>query len=248
MEEELRETLKPLYAELLPLISTEHKVCPFCLQWGHDFPKGKNTGILFVGKATNDWGSDSRDIEVIFGNAPERKFAKEDQMVWVENRMTLSYVKLNGGYNARRSAFWRLIKNLTQSIYKNDPWYSKIAWSNLYKVNPRGGNPNAKLKSDQIVVCKKILSKEIEVLSPKFVVFLTSDWESEFIKNLNHNEEIKWIYSKKWGIKDDETKVFQINGTYFICSKHPQGKNEYNHLKAIIDIIDKYSTSFANET
>lgn len=233
MKEEIRSALKPLYAEMLSGIKTQKDVCTFCLQWGADFPVENNTGILFVGKATNGWVTTSRDTEMLFGNTGDRIFARHDQMKWVHN------LEGDAKYNTKSSAFWRVIKNVSGAVYQNESWYSKVAWSNLYKVAAEIGNPGSDLKTQQFEMCKKILMKEIELLSPKFVVFLTSGWETGFIKYLNDNNDCKWLESQKWGNKY-ETKVCKVNETYLISSKHPQGKNEDQHAKAILSIINSY--------
>lgn len=237
MKEELRESLKPLYTELLQKITTSEDTYSFCMQWGANFPKEKNTGILFVGKATNGWMSNSKDMELIFGNNKDRIFARHDQMKWVQNHFDdPNYKKGQKDYNARNSAFWRVIRSVTKKVHPLENWYSKVAWSNLYKVSFEEGNPDGKLKAEQDLLCKQILAKEIEILSPRFVVFLTSNWEWSFVKHLNGGREHKWISSHQWA-GEYESKVCEVNGIVFICSVHPQGKNEYDHAKAIIEII-----------
>jgi uracil-DNA glycosylase len=232
MKEEISTALKPMYSEMLSGIKTKKGVCTFCLQWGEDFPFGQHTGILYVGKATNGWVTTSRDCEMLFGNTGDRIFARHDQMKWVHN--------LEGDvkYNTKSSAFWRVIKTVSKTVYKNEPWYSKVAWSNLFKIAHETGNPNSALKKEQYELCKRILMKEIELLSPKFVVFLTSGRETGFVKYLSGNNDCQWIDTQKWGGKY-ETKACKVNDTYLICSQHPQGKNEHTHAKAIVDIIKK---------
>lgn len=102
------------------------------------------------------------------------------------------------------------------------------------------------MKKEQVEVCKKILQEEIRILSPRFVVFLTSGWENIFIKHLSKDLESKWDKPRKWGSKY-ETKVCTVSDTVYICSPHPQGKNEYHHFKAITDIIKTKMLSEANE-
>jgi hypothetical protein len=125
MEDLLRLTLKPLYQELLSKLTSKNKLYTFCLQWGANFPQEKNTGILFIGKATNGWVTYTRDVEILFGDMRQRMFARSDQMEWVHN------LERDKKYNTRNSAFWRVIKKISQSVYGSDGWYSHIAWSNL---------------------------------------------------------------------------------------------------------------------
>lgn len=216
----------PLYEQLLK--TAKPNDCAFCVQWGENFPDEKNTGILFVGKAVNGWVTNKKEIEILFGNGKKRIFDREDQIKWVDSEKS---------YNARKSAFWRVVKAISQ---KQNVWSDKIAWSNLYKISPfEGGNPSATLKEEQLKLCREILKTEIEILSPKFVVMLVSDWKHDFLRYLNNNQPTKSICKKTWD-KNYETKVYKINGTFFITSLHPQGKKEDLHVNTIVEFLKKY--------
>ena len=172
MKESLKEKLYPLYNSLLETTISEKEIYTFCMQWGNQFPLEEKSGILFVGKATNGWITNSKNIEILFGETENRIFARDDQMKWVgklENSIK--------GYNTRKSAFWRIIKNVSEYKYGKSEWHNKIAWSNLYKLSFEKGNPDAKLKKSQLENCKKILETEIEILKPKYIVFITSKWD-----------------------------------------------------------------------
>lgn len=204
----------------------------FCMQWGRNFPESEHAGILFVGRATNGWITDEEDIDVLFGNTADRIFNRDDQMQWVENSEGN-----NNGYNSRRSAFWRVIKRVSEYYYPED-WSSYIAWSNVCKVAPfNGGNPNNELYYAQLETCLKILEIEIEQLSPRIIVFLTGEnWVQDFLSYLNHENYDQAIECKSWG--EYKSTAYLIKNTIMICSEHPQGKNENLHSKAIIDIIN----------
>lgn len=229
MEEKLRSVLKPIYADLLSAITPPKDVVTFCMQWGKDFPVEQNTGILFVGKATNGWITKSKDPDILFGTTNQRVFARPDQMKWVHD------AEGGAGYNSKNSAFWRVIKRVSKEMYKHDQWFEKVAWSNLYKVSFQKGNPNQRLKNAQKERCKKILSTEIQILSPRFVVFFTSGWEGVFVKFLIGDVKCNWTDSK-WGTKG-LIKVSTVNGITMICTQHPQGKNETAHVNKIIEVI-----------
>ena len=232
LTEYLKEALKPLYKELLNIVQPTDSDSAFCVQWGKNYPAEKNEGILFIGKAVNGWNK-ANDIDTLFGDGNERTFNEADQMQWVED--------LEGnqdGYNTRRSAFWRLIKNISQTLYPNN-WSSHIAWSNLCKISPlEGGNPNDSLYYKQLASCQKILEKEIEILSPKYVVMLTSGWEKDFLYFLNGNKTTKSVHKEIWG-NGYETNVYRIKDTVFITSPHPQGKDGQAHMEAITLLLNK---------
>lgn len=204
------------------------------MQWGRNFPLQPHCGILFVGKATNGWITDAEDINVLFGTGEDKIFDRFDQMQWVEN-----LENNKSGYNTRRSAFWRVIKKVASNYYPKN-WSSYIAWSNVCKVAPfTGGNPNDPLYYAQLENCQKILQKEIEILSPKFVVFLTgSAWAVDFLRFLNDGQETHSIHTEKWN--KYECKTYLLKDVYCILSVHPQGKKEKEHSNCIIKLINQY--------
>ena len=229
MDENLiKQELFPLYQELLSK-KTFEDICAFCIQWGENFPSAKNEGILFIGKAVNKWISKETDVNILFGDDEKDKiFARDDQIQWVDERR----------YD-KASAFWSVIKKTTQNFYPKEDWYSYVAWSNLWKLAPfKGGNPNVSLRDEQFDTCKKILEKEIEIFSPKFVVMLTSGWETDFLYFLNSSNHpqseltIKW-----WSTYEYETRLYKINDVAYIVSPHPQGKKADPHVEAVSKLI-----------
>lgn len=239
MKEILKEALIPQYKDLLSKINFKDDIYPFCMQWGNEFPKEERSGILFVGKATNGWISKSREIEDIFGESPNRIFGRGDQMRWVSRLESNTE-----GYNTRNSAFWRVIKRISEFKNGNEEWTSKIAWSNLYKLSLIIGNPTEALKKQQEEVCKKILETEISILNPKYVIFLTSGWEHNFVKYLIQDSSKKNFEKIEWGKYN--TKGFLVNDVIYILSSHPQGKNENSHVNAIKEVIKRVEINHGN--
>jgi hypothetical protein len=230
IEDILRTELKPLYQKLLN-DNTFENICSFCVQWGEDFSLDKHTGILFVGKAVNSWINAETDIDVLFGNSNKRIIARNDQMKWVHDLESTNEV-----YNTKKSAFWRVIKQVSSNYFPSK-WYSHVAWSNLCKLAPfEGGNPSDGLYYEQLDSCLKILQKEIEILSPKVVVMLTSGWEEDFLLYLNDSNKPTSEKTIEWN--GYETKLYKIMGLNYIVSLHPQGKNENKHVDAIIELIE----------
>lgn len=236
LKEKLENGLKPLYEELLSgsdVKFDKENETSFVLQWGDKFPVEKNEGILFVGKAVNGWAKKE-------DQSFEKLFARGDQMKWVDDLWNRKEEYATG-----KSAFWRVIKGISSKYNETNPWYSHVAWSNLYKISPNksqgGGNPDKNAKDKQLNLCRKIFKTEIEILSPKYVILLTSGWESKtgFLYYLNGNQHTKHIEEKTWG-KDYKIKVYDINNTIFITTVHPQGKNEKEHIKKIVELLRKY--------
>lgn len=226
---QLETKLKPLYGTLIQNVQhLKGAKSFFSVQWGKNFPIEEQKGILFVGRATNGWVTDSEELEELFGNDEKTAiFNRKDQMQWAEERK---------GYNTQKSAFWRVIRQVAVSCYP-DNWSSFIAWSNLYKVSPyQGGNPDNSLKAAQEKVCCEILKKEIEILSPEFVIFLTGkSWAENFILYLNEHQPTKSIAREEWD--KYVCKLYQINNTYYILSEHPERKKEEEHVKSILSLL-----------
>ncbi|MDL2308370.1 uracil-DNA glycosylase family protein [Bacteroidales bacterium OttesenSCG-928-B11] len=237
LKEKLEQGLRPLYEELfnsLHINFDRETETSFVMQWGENFPANNNEGILFIGKAVNGW---LKKEDQTF----EKLFARGDQMTWIDNLW-----KSKEGYATGRSAFWRVIKGIASKFTNGaDSWHSSIAWSNLYKISPNnakgGGNPDKKRKERQLNLCREILKKEIEILSPKYVILLTSGWESEpgFLWYMNDKQHTHHIEEKTWG-KKEKIRVYKIHDIVFIASVHPQGKNESKHIEAITDLMKKY--------
>jgi hypothetical protein len=146
---------KTLYEELLLNIpkKLKNKLCVFFPQVGKNYFDMEDK-ILFIGKSVNSWVTNELDIEKLFDyKNSERIINRDDEIFWVERND-------NPHYNSNTSAFWRLIKKITIKHFKENDWYNKIAWTNLYKVSPwEGGNPDAFLKKLQSNLCIKILNK-----------------------------------------------------------------------------------------
>jgi hypothetical protein len=227
----LRERILPIYREMFEQNNFDN-ICTFSIQWGEDFPIEKNKGLLFVGKAVNGWVTDDKNVDDLFDkDNADRIFERKDQMKWVN--------ELSGntkGYNTNKSAFWRVI-SLVTNTYHPEKWYSHIAWTNLYKVAPfDGGNPNGRLQNQQKKHCINLLQSEIDTLSPAYVIMLTSGWEWPFIEDFKRRNDFKIIAERKW--KKYKTSLVKIGKVKYIISHHPQGKNELEHKKAIIELIE----------
>jgi hypothetical protein len=224
------EPLKSLYAELLSTIPKDYKeeICTFAAQTGKEYydavPK-----CLFIGKATNSWITNSKDINELFDPKNEDRIINRDnEILWVE-------ANENPNYNTNNSAFWRVIKRCAKKLQGKEDWYNYIAWSNLYKISLwEGGNPDAHLKNIQQDMCVKILNEEIKTLKPDFVIFLTSGWEAFYLESIGmdyrKNREISW--------GDNKTYYQTKAGICYVQSRHPQAKEEDTHVEAIVEIVN----------
>ena len=204
----------------------------FFLQWGELYGKTDKLKVLFVGKAMNGWVSKNESVDDLFNEEnPCRIFNRDDQIKWVED---LAGAK--SGYNTRKSQFWGLIREFSKELFGVE-WYKYIAWTNLYKISPGEGNPYSELKRVQLGTCTELLKREIEILKPSHVIFLTSGWENVFFNSLGISD-LKWEY-ELWSRYESRYAI--SNGVTYICSPHPRGKKIGMHSDALLNIVDPIS-------
>ncbi len=237
--EKLKESLKPLYKELVSSVGEFANTCFFAMQWGDKFPLNPNEGVLFVGRATNGWISAENNLDVLFGADDQAIFNREDQRQWIEEKWGNPDEEDNN-YNTLRSSFWKVIRMTSIQLYPElgEEWYRKVAWSNLYKAAPlEGGNPSNAMCRAQLESSQKILAKEIEILSPKTVVMLTGyNWAKDFLSSLNNGvEPSSCKMTKEWD--NYASSLYVINGVNYIVTEHPQGKKHQAHIDALLELI-----------
>jgi hypothetical protein len=230
--------LKPLYQNLINSVE-EFKnlpLVPFCIQWGRNYPEGDNTGVIFYGRATNDWVTESLDVDKLFDlKDAERIIARDDQMQWVYDLEGNS-----SGYNTNRSAFWRVIKRVSSNLNKD---LHQVCWSNVCKIALDNGNPSDSLYYAELDACKAIMKEELRIFSPRHVVMLTGiNWAKDFLCYLNSNETTHSIAQYQWGNEKEYCiKVYSINGIFFYVSEHPERKDEETHVNALVQAIKEHT-------
>jgi hypothetical protein len=218
-------------------------ICGFMAMEGHLY----NRELMVVGRALNGGASclnpcaditNDEKINSFYDDTIRDSVKDGEPMRWV--------VKMWGGanpnYNTKRSAFWRVIRQVTGNLeiadIEKDDWSSHLVWSNLFKLAPKNsGNPSVKLKRLQKGVCVKLLSHEFSVYKPKRVLFLTGEgwFDSEFRDILEERKTFKlpteFKYIQEAGI------ATHSNGDKFkyVVSPHPQGKKEGCICEEIID-------------
>lgn len=222
---------KELYFTFYKNISDSYTECivPFFMQKGKTYHES-SPKCLFIGKAVNGWVTKSRNVDELFDmNNKDRIVDRPDEIKWVEDCAGNSE-----HYNSKRSAFWRVVKSIASDLFSWNDWYNHIAWTNIYKFCPTRGNPGSRLKNMQIDICNSILDKEIEYLSPHFIIFLTSEWEQPYMNHLGLEKNNPKC--RNWS---KYTLYYQQkNNITYIQSRHPQGKNEGTHVDAILKVIN----------
>jgi len=206
--------LKSLYEEKLK-DKVKANYTPFCVKISENFD-GKN-GVLFVGKAENMEGKDNKTIDYAFSKA----FNKAGKGM---NSVT---EKPTG--KAARSAYSRVMCRLAKYL-KKEKGINSFARTNLYKLST---TKSYAFGSEFETVYLDIFKKEIEILQPKYVIFLTSGLEKPFLK-IGKNQVVNEadFLSKK--IKSIKIEGFD---SIFISTLHPQGKPEKELTEKITSLI-----------
>jgi hypothetical protein len=128
--------------------------------------------ILVVGQAVFSWipnwtVSDLRadgGIERILAETQAPCYDRDDPMSWVaENRV-------------RSSPFWRCVRHVVERYFEDGatPWYSHVAWANLYPIAPNDikGNPAGPLLDVQQPRVAELLDAVVAAVAPAFVLVL----------------------------------------------------------------------------
>ena len=210
-----------------------------------------NTELMVVGRALNRWGIEKdkiwwnpnegkpkqETIDRIIDYSSQGDKPKECPLKWITDHWGIDSDSIDlvddKSYNMKRSAFWRVIREILMKLEittegkNDDDWSSFVTWSDLYKIaSPLGGNPSSKLIDAQYEGCKRILKAEFECFSPKRILFLTGyNWFRDF-ENAGFKKEKKLHSLVEWVGYYDKTQV--------VVAKHPQGKDETDYVKQVI--------------
>lgn len=218
-----------LYKDLQSKLSARDKsiaITGFCGLKGRSY----NSELMVVGRAVNGWHDGiklSECSEECFSKHFEVKKGS-NQMSWLDTAWLRSGREEEGrGYNAHRSAFWRVNQKVLAKLGITDAkdWYHHLYWTNLYKVAPHsGGNPSNALIRAQQAACNTILEEEIRSHKPRRILMLTSkSWANLFIEDnvvvSEHKPSLKYIdFIGYW--KNGDTSI------PLVIADHPQGRKE----------------------
>ena len=263
IEARLREELEPKLREQIERLegidfdSTQAAV-PFIPYVGNSYAGAKNyagigTRILIVGKATDGWGwrEDVWSKEANLGEVDLHDPNWYDKLSKVPHQfIQREVVPYYGGGRGYSSPFWnrtyRIVADLlhdlrvsevtTQDLRKQDlcqNCFDSIAWTNVFKIGGKRGNPAAKLRKPQIAF--NILREEIKVLEPDVVLFFTAPGYDPFLQQILPNTQID----------DVEPGIARINrleglacGGVAIRTYHPQASRPFRfNLQRIVEYI-----------
>ena len=208
-------------------------------------PLYKPGGLMVVGRAVNGWCdgvlptclADSA-FRTAFSRRVEQS-VNDHPMEWVRDHWGGEY-----RYNARRSAFWRVIRGVTVglSIAREDDreWPLHLVWSNLYKLSPeKGGNPRGALVDAQLPGCKELLELELKNYRPGRLLFLTGkDWADPFVDTRGEKLGVIGWGHRAYVQRNAKLRAGGIE-THLVVAVHPQGKSEQPW---VADVIQHFET------
>ncbi|MBE0417911.1 MAG: hypothetical protein IBX63_09120 [Coriobacteriia bacterium] len=223
-----REVLAPIGASAGQL--ADKKLAGFLAMEGHLY----RNELMVVGRAVNGWGSDIVPSKLA---RPVEAAAVADEvmssvngagpcpMTWVTDHWGNPRPK----YNTATSAFWRVIREVTDRLDIADTekpsWPSHLVWSNLYKVSPNPlGNPSAALCRIQLPGCLELMELETSIYRPRRLFMLTGkDWAGPFLERLGFvpfaSSEFRWVEAAGETADHAPNEPARV-----VVAAHPQGK------------------------
>jgi hypothetical protein len=221
IEARLRLEVKPKLQEQIERLEkanfdpTEAAV-PFIPYVGRSYAESQNcagerTRIFIVGKATDGWGWKEGvwNKEADLGDVNLRDPDWYDELWKVPHelieRKIVPYYSGGSGYS---SLFWnriyRIVADLLhdlrisevemRGLRKQDlcqDCFDSIAWTNVFKIGGKRGNPKAKLRKPQMLL--NTLSEEIKILEPDVVFFFTAPGYDPFLRQVLPNVQIDCV-------------------------------------------------------
>jgi hypothetical protein len=172
--------------------------------------------VLVVGQAVFGWLPDwtALDATSAAGRSAiledtKASFADlDDPMGWID------------GHRVENSPFWRTAREVTDALAPDPerPWFSRVAWANLYPLAPGAykGNPEGILRQVQTVPAAEFLKAVVDALAPRLVLVLAGPFIWSFVEPLGLGGLCRVIAPF--------TLVGRVRGTVpWICGMHPGG-------------------------
>ncbi|MGD0191681.1 MAG: hypothetical protein ABSD74_13150 [Rhizomicrobium sp.] len=134
--------------------------------------------VLYVGKATHkDWFKEK------FVRSPVLETCRSSTVEFLQE-------VYDGNENR---AFWRFARRLSEIASGTDQAnLQNLVWSNIAKVGVTSGNPTGRYLAYQHELAVETLRAEIDEYRPSLVVFVTSSYAEEVIRDLVDDDDATW--------------------------------------------------------
>lgn len=193
--------------------------------------KEKKYKILFIGQQTKGWDSNFKNSDLELNNIPE-----------FINELKKLYYNFNYGKRLDRKHYngylWQFQRKLLNTINNFSNSEFGLIWTNILRFDEHGGKIKDKRDIEKISYNKNyILRKEIEILKPDVVVFVTGP---SYDSILNETfDDLKFIPvaevsndSKRFSILESKYLPIMSFRTY-----HPRALYQNKHLRSLREPI-----------
>lgn len=235
------EKLRPEYTHLYDrFVNYKESVASFLGRTGNRY-YSQEIRFMLVGRAVNGWENMSVENENKFLNNVINNANKG--LSWIKD---VNSRPGNGeGYFLDNSAFWTYARkgyaDLVKKRTAND-WFQDIAWTNLYKMAPKGKNPygETKIWQNENNCSLNILGHEIEVFNPTHIHFetgydrwfiyfreLCTDYK-DFGKNISRGKNKNNIFVEGAG---------HIGSAKAVVACRPEGRNKDLYTTQIKEVF-----------
>lgn len=186
----------------------------------------------FVGKNFNN---DNGRVLFIGKNA--RDEPGERKQYYVDSRCAADYL-WNGSWS-----YWSYIRNIAEEIY-GENGAEHIAYTNIIKCNNSDTIDNtSKLVKDNCIKKMQVLRREIQLLKPKKIVFLTSWYYDEYLVCIFDSIEVIEDKNVPIGSKSMPWREFHgyINNNLIEVLRvgHPERKKKSDYVNIIVKWLSK---------
>ena len=171
-------------------------------------------GVLIVGQAVFGWVTDWVPSEAATA-AGRRRILADSRAVFSELADPMQWID---GHRVEHSPFWRTAHEVVDALTPGDaPWFTRVAWANLYPVAPNDvkGNPTGLLREIQTAPAAGFLDAIVEALEPRLVLVLAGPYIWPFVQPLGL--EVLTPHERPF------TLVGIRSGRQWICGMHPGG-------------------------
>lgn len=215
------------YEQLLAVLSRHCEALPpdVCLHWPMHQPS--YTGrLLAIGQAPNGWLVDTPACD-LRTEARRRELLAETRG-FSEAERAFDWMRLR----VRTRPFWKLVDVAMEALGLT---LDQIAWSNLAKAAPDGGNPTGVLLTSQLELAGRLLRREVEELEPEIVLVISGRGYTEpFMTTAGYN--VGWV--RRGACQFDG----MLDGRRWVVVSHP-GTFAYRFEASRLAVVEALSRS-----
>jgi hypothetical protein len=146
--------------------------------------KAFDHGVLVVGQAVYGWLPDWTALDAT-SPASRTAILEDTKASFADLDDPMSWI---AGHRVENSPFWRTAHEVTDALVPDpeSPWFSRVAWANLYPIAPGAykGNPEGMLRQVQTAPAGEFLGAVVDALAPRLVLVLAGPFIWPFVEPL----------------------------------------------------------------